>query len=78
MKNTNKALKTLTIALPIEIGKEIQKIAKKERRTINEVIKESVRQYQALHNFAALVKKGKATAKKKKLTEKDFGGPFQE
>ncbi len=73
-----KSIKTITISLPIEMGKEIQKIAEEEHRTVSELIRESFRQYKAQRIFKALMKKGKATAKKKGLTPKDFGGPFEE
>ena len=73
-----KTIKTITVLLSEEMGKDMLRIAKAEGRTINEIIGESFRQYKVQNNFAALVKKGTATAKKKKLTPKDFGGPFKE
>jgi hypothetical protein len=73
-----KTIKTITISLPVETGREIQKIARDEKRTISELLNEYVRQYKAQHVFRELAKKGKALAKKKKLTPKDFGGPFEE
>lgn len=73
-----KSIKTITISLPAEMGKNIQKLAREERCTVTELIGESFRQYQAQRNFTNLVKKGKATAKRKKLTPEDFGGPFEE
>lgn len=73
-----KSIRTITISLPVEIGKDIQRVAKEERRTISELIHESFRQYQAQRNFTSLVKKGKAAVKRKKLKPKDFGGPFKE
>lgn len=76
--NKTKNIRTITFSLPIEMGKDMQEIAREENRTISELIRESFRQYQAQRNFARLVKKGKAVAKRKKLTAKDFGGPFKE
>ena len=73
-----KSIKTITISLPLEMGKEIQKMAQEEQRTVSELIRETFRQYKAQRSFKELVQKGKATAKKKKLTAKDFGGPFEE
>lgn len=67
-----KPIKTITISLPVEMGKEIQKLALQEHRTVSELIRESFRQYKAQRNFKALAKKGKKTAKGKKLTTKDF------
>ncbi len=72
------SLKTITISLPIAMGKEIEKVAKEEHRTISELIREAFRQYQAQRNLKALASEGKHSAKAKKLSPKDFGGPFEE
>lgn len=72
------SLKTITISLPVAMGKEIEKVAKEEHRTISELIREAFRQYQAQRNLKALAAEGKQAAKRKKLTSKDFGGPFEE
>ncbi len=72
------SLKTITISLPMVMGKEIEKVAKEEHRTISELIRESFRQYQAQRNLRALSTEGKKSAKKKKLRPSDFGGPFDE
>ncbi|MGK5086860.1 ribbon-helix-helix protein, CopG family [Bdellovibrionota bacterium FG-2] len=69
-----KAFKTVTISLPIAMGKEIEKVAKEERRTVSELFRESFRRYQAQRNLLALAEEGRKTVKKKKLTDKDFGG----
>ena len=73
-----KTIKTITISLPIEMGEDIQKMAKEEHRTISELVREAVRQYKAQRTFTALAKKGQRVAKKKGLKPKDFGGPFDE
>ncbi len=73
-----KSIKTITISLPVEMGKEIQKIADEEHRTVSELIRESFRQYKAQRIFKTLAKKGKSVAKKKGLTPKDFGRPFED
>ena len=72
------ALKTITVSLPVAMGKEIEKVAKAEHRTVSELIREAFRQYQAQRNLKALALEGKSTAKKKKITTEDFGGPFEE
>lgn len=69
--------KTITISLPAEMGKEIEKVAKEEHRTVSELLRETFRQYQALRNLRGLAKEGKAAAKKRKVTPKDLGGPFE-
>lgn len=73
-----KSIKTITISIPVEMGKEIQKLANEEHRTVSELIRESFRQYKAKRTLKRIAQKGKATAKKKGLTPKDFGGPFEE
>jgi len=72
------SLKTITVSLPVAMGREIEKIAKAEHRTISELIRGAFRQYQAQHNLKALALAGRKAAKAKKLTPKDFGGPFEE
>lgn len=72
------ALKTITISLPLIMGKEIEKIAKEEHRTISELIRETFRQYQSRRNLNMLAKEGRQATKKKKLLSKNFGGPFQD
>ena len=72
------SIKTITVSLPLAMGKEIEKVAKEEHRTISELIREAFRQYQSQRNLRTLAADGKRSAKKKKLTAKDFGGPFQE
>lgn len=73
-----KNIKTITISLPIEMGNEIQKMAKEEHRTISELVREAFRQYKAQRVFETLSKKGQKVAKKKKLKPEDFGGPFED
>jgi metal-responsive CopG/Arc/MetJ family transcriptional regulator len=73
-----KSIKTITISLPIVMGKEIEKVAKEEHRTVSELIREAFRQYQSQRNLKALAQMGQKAAKKKKITEKDLGGPFEE
>jgi metal-responsive CopG/Arc/MetJ family transcriptional regulator len=72
------SLKTITISLPVAMGKEIEKVAKAEHRTISELIREAFRQYQAQRNLKSLAVEGRQAAKTKKLNPKDFGGPFEE
>ena len=72
------SLKTITISLPAEMGKEIEKVAKAEHRTVSELIRETFRQYQAVRNLRELAKDGRKAARDKKLTSKNFGGPFED
>ncbi len=69
--------KTITISLPATIGKEIEQVAREEHRTISELLRETFRQYQAQKRLQKLAIKGKKLSKSKRLTEEDFGGPFE-
>jgi Arc/MetJ-type ribon-helix-helix transcriptional regulator len=76
--NSMKSIKTITISLPIEMGREIQKVANEEHRTVSELIRESFRRYKAQRVLKSIAKKGKSLTKKKGLKPEDFGGPFEE
>ncbi len=67
---------TITISLPKAMGKEMETVAREEHRTLSELLRETFRQYTALRNLNRLAKSGKSAVKRKKLTERDFGGPF--
>ncbi len=71
------SLKTITVSLPVAMGKEIEKVAKEEHRTVSELIREAFRQYQSQRNLRELALEGRRSAKKKKLTPGDFGGTFE-
>ena len=71
------SLKTITVSLPVAMGKEIEKVAKEEHRTVSELIREAFRQYQSQRNLRELALEGRRSAKKKKLTSGNFGGPFE-
>ncbi len=66
-------LKMITVSLPVAIGKEIEKVAKAEHRTVSELIRDAFRQYQTQRNLRALASEGRKAAKRKKLAPKDFG-----
>lgn len=72
-----RSIKTITFSLPVEMGREIEELAAQEHRTVSELIREAVRQYQAQRSFKTLVKKGKEAATKKELKPKDFGGAVE-
>lgn len=59
------------------MGKEIERVAKEEHRTVSELLRETFRQYQSLRRLKELSNVGKKAARKRKLTPKDFGGPFE-
>jgi len=70
--------KTITISLPASMGKEIEKVAKEEHRTISELLRETFRQYQTQKRLTRIAAKGKKLAKSKGLKPENFGGPFEE
>ena len=70
--------KTIKIALPVSIGKELSEIARQEHQTVAEVLRESFRQYRARKSLYRLSEKTQKLVKQKGLTPEDFGGPFEE
>lgn len=72
------AAKTITISVPVAMGREITKVAKSEHRTISELIRETFRQYLANRNLQQLAKSGRKAAKAKRIIPEDLGGPFED
>jgi metal-responsive CopG/Arc/MetJ family transcriptional regulator len=72
------ATKTITISLPALMGREIQRVAAAEGRTVSELLRETFRQYQARRRFRRLAEKGQRAARRLKLAPEDLGGPFDE
>ena len=68
--------KTITFAMPQDMGRMVEKTAKKEGLSVNELVLEAVRQYDALNTLSRIAAHARKLVKKKGLTEKDFGGPF--
>jgi predicted transcriptional regulator len=66
------ATKILTISLPPKMSKEIQQLAKKEQRTISELIREAFRQYKMSSILQEGRREGKKLRKGKKLTDDDI------
>ena len=71
-----KSQRTITISLPTDMGEEMEAVAKEEHRTISELLRETFRSYQAKRELHQLALSTRKIVKKKKLTSKDFGGPF--
>lgn len=71
------AAKTITISVPVAMGREIAKVAKSEHRTISELIRETFRQYLATRNLHQLAKEGRKAVRSKRITPKYLGGPFE-
>jgi predicted transcriptional regulator len=65
--------RTVSFSAPSELVKEMQEVAKREHRTISDLLRECFRQYSALQNLKELSKKGQKAAKSRRLTRKDIG-----
>ena len=63
--------KVISLSLPPEMEKEVQKVAKEEHRTISELLREAFRQYLANRDLASVRKEGRSIAKKLKLRPED-------
>ncbi len=62
------SIRRIDLALPIAMVREIQKVAKLERRTVSEVLMEAFRQYRAHRNLHTLAQAGRRAVKAKGLT----------
>ena len=69
MKNT---FKIVSFSAPPDLIKAMQQIAKREHRTISELLRECFRQYSALANLRELAAKGKKAAKAKGVKPSDI------
>lgn len=77
MKTLMKSQKTLNVIFPMDdFGKQVEALAKQEHRTVNAVMKDAFRKYRSQKILQMVMKEGRRLARKNKLTEKDFGGPF--
>ena len=63
--------KVISLSLPPDMEKEVQKVAKQEHRTISELLREAFRQYLANRDLATVRKEGRKIAKKMKLKPED-------
>ena len=64
-----RSAKIMTISLPPQMSKEIQKLAQEEQRTISELIREAFRQYKMNRVLEAGRRESKRLRHGKKLTE---------
>jgi len=62
-----RSFKTITISLPGPMGKEMEKVAKEEHRTVSDLLREAFRQYQAHRHLSILAREGKKAVRKKGL-----------
>ena len=63
--------KVVSISLPPDMQDEMAQIAKEERRSVSEVIREAFRQYLASRALATVRTKARKTAKRKGIKTSD-------
>lgn len=70
--------KVVSISLPPDMQDEMAQIAKEERRSVSEVIREAFRQYLATRALSNVRAKARKTAKRKGITSKDVNSIIRE
>ena len=63
--------KVVSFSLSPDMEKDVQRVAKEERRTISELLREAFRQYLANRDLALVRKEGRKIAKKMNLKPED-------
>jgi metal-responsive CopG/Arc/MetJ family transcriptional regulator len=63
--------RVISLSLPPDMEKEVQRIAKEEHRTISELLREAFRQYLSSRDLASIRKEGRKVAKRMKLKPDD-------
>ncbi len=66
-----KTAKVISLSLPPDMEKEVQKVAKEEHRTVSELLREAFRQYLANRDLAIVRKEAHKIVKKMKLKPED-------
>ena len=64
--------KVVSISLPPDMNSEIQELAKEERRSVSELMREALRQYIALNTWKKAQKQARKAAKKKAISPEDI------
>ena len=64
--------KVVSISLPPDMNSEIQELAKEERRSVSELMREALRQYIALSTWKNAQKQARKVAKKKNISPEDI------
>ena len=64
--------KVVSISLPPDMSSEIQELAKEERRSVSELMREALRQYIALNTWKKAQKQARKAAKKKAISPEDI------
>lgn len=73
-----KTSKNISITMPADMLKDVEKTAEREGRTISELIRETYRQYAWQKRWNEVNTYGRARAKAMGLTEKDVNRLIQE
>lgn len=60
---------TITLSLPLEISKKIEKLMKEEKRTRNEILKEALKRYIEEKEWKEILKYGRLKAKERGITK---------
>ena len=63
--------KVISLSLPPDMQREVQQIAKDERRSVSEILREAFRQYMTNRDLASVRNEGKKIAKRKRLKPED-------
>ena len=63
--------KVMSLSLPPEMEEEVQSVAKEERRSVSELLREAFRQYLANRDLASVRREGRRIAKRLKLKPED-------
>ena len=66
-----RATKTLSVSLPPAQFKDMERLAKRENRTMSELIREALRRYQAERELEAINKYGRAKAARLGFSDAD-------
>ena len=64
--------KVVSISLPPDMNNDIQELAREERRSVSELMREALRQYIALNTWKKAQKQARKVAKKKGITPEDI------
>ena len=73
-----KTSKNISITMPPEMIKDAERLAKKEGRTVSELLRETFRRYKWEREWNELNAYGRAKAKAMGITEKDVNRLIQE
>lgn len=64
--------KVISISLPPDMNKDIQELAREERRSVSELMREALRQYIALNTWKKAQKHARKVAKQKNISPEDI------